>query len=195
MKDEEIAGLLVAVLVCCALIYGFIIAPFLEWARQNITTIILISIVIVSILVVGLIFYSKYRKERKEAENIMKTTLFYKVVEATGRFEPSRRYGNEFGYHAELQGWLKSHFPDAKVELQTGSSRPDIVIRDIAIEVKGPTDNQALNTLTTKCLKYSHYYSHLIIVLFEPTFSESNHNEIVNGIKRHFPTVEVIRKQ
>jgi len=80
------------------------------------------------------------------------------------------------------------------MEIQTGASRPDIVIDEIAIEVKGPTDNQALNTLTTKCLKYSQYYKHLIIVLFEPQFSESNYWEIVNGIKTYSPHVEVIRK-
>lgn len=134
----------------------------------------------------------RWKKEDEEAK--IKESLFNQVVESIKKFQPSRKYGNEFGYHTELQGWLKSHFQNARVELQTGASRPDIVIDNIAIEVKGPTDNQALNTLTTKCLKYSHYYTHLIIVLFEPIFSESNYSEIVEGIKRHFPNVEVIRK-
>ncbi len=131
---------------------------------------------------------------REEQIQIEKESIFNRIIEQIERFEPSRRYGNEFGYHTELQGWLKSKFQDAKVELQTGASRPDIVINDIAIEVKGPTDNQALNTLTTKCLKYSHYYKHLIIVLFEPIFSESNYDEIIAGIEKYFPNVKVIRK-
>lgn len=133
-----------------------------------------------------------WRKEDEEAK--IKESLFHRIIESVKKFEPSKKYGHEFGYHTELQGWLKSNFPSAKVELQTGASRPDIVIDNIAIEVKGPTDNRALDTLATKCLKYSHYYPHLVIVLFEPIFSESNYSEIVKGIKKYFPSVEVIKK-
>lgn len=120
--------------------------------------------------------------------------LVVDLEDAIRAFQPSRRYGNEFGYHTELQGWLKSRFSAAKVEIQTGASRPDIVVGPVAIEVKGPTDTNALNTLTTKCLKYGQYYKHLIIVLFEPRFSEQNYNEIVAGINARLPGVTVIRK-
>ena len=89
---------------------------------------------------------------------------------------------------------MKSKFPSARIEIQTGASRPDIVIEDIAIEVKGPTDNNALDTLTTKCLKYSRYYNKIILCLFEPVFSESNFREIEAGIEQHFPHVRVVRK-
>ena len=130
----------------------------------------------------------------KDEEERFKETLYQRVIEAIRKFEPSRVYHNEFGYHTELQGALKTQFPNARVEMQTGASRPDIVIEDIAIEVKGPTDNNALNTLTTKCLKYSQYYKKLIIVLFEPQFSEQNMGEIASGIKQYFPNVEIIRK-
>lgn len=135
-----------------------------------------------------------HKLEKKDGEAKVKESLFYRVKDSIKKFEPSREYRNEFGYHTELQGWLKSHFTNAKVELKTGASRPDIIIDNIAIEVKGPTDNSALNTLATKCLKYSQYYEYLVIVLFEPRFSESNYNEIIQGIKRHFRNVEIIRK-
>jgi hypothetical protein len=128
---------------------------------------------------------------RREEEE---RSLPNRVVQAIQEFQPSRRYHNEFPYQTELQGWLKSRFPTSKIEIQTGASRPDIVIEDIAIEVKGPTDNNALNTLTTKCLKYSQYYSKVILVLFEPVFSESNFREIEAGIQRLFPHVYVVRK-
>jgi len=134
----------------------------------------------------------KWRREDEEAR--FKESQFYQVVEAIKEFRPSRRYRDEYGYHTELQGWMRSRFPNSKVEILTGASRPDIVIGDIAIEVKGPTDNQALNTLTTKCLKYSQYYRNLIFVLFEESFSERNFNEIMQGVKRYFPHVEVIRE-
>jgi len=133
--------------------------------------------------------------KRRDEEEKMKESLLYKVSESIENFKPSRRYKNEFGYHTELQGWLKAHFPSAKVEIQTGASRPDIIIDHIAIEVKGPTDSQALNTLTTKCLKYSKYYTNIICVLFEPSFTDRNFQEIKEGIDRTFPNVSIIVKK
>lgn len=228
------AQALVGIVILGILAWIFVINPFIEWAKQNIITIIVLSVIIVAVLITGFVFYWKHEKrkeaekqafeeeqkakglvkfvdrfgnekwgkpseiekwEKEDKEAKIKESLFNQVVESIKNFEPSRKYSNEFGYHTELQGWLKSHFQNSRVELKTGASRPDIVINnDIAIEVKGPTDNQALNTLTTKCLKYSIYYTHLIIVLFEPLFSESNYSEIVEGIKQHFPNVKVIRK-
>ena len=134
----------------------------------------------------------KLISEQRRKDN--ESSLLNSVVEAIQEFKPSRRYHNEFPYQAELQGWLKSRFPGSKIEIQTGASRPDIVIENIAIEVKGPTDNRALETLTSKCLKYSGYYDTIVMALFEPVFSESNFREIEAGIKRHFPHVRVIRK-
>jgi hypothetical protein len=123
-----------------------------------------------------------------------RNVLFREVIAAIMSFKPSRSYNNEFEYQLELQGWLKSRFPYSKIEVQSGSSRPDIVIGDIAIEVKGPTDDKALNTLTTKCLKYTQYYEKVIIVLFEPSFSEANYDEIKRGLEERFPEVHIIRK-
>ncbi|MDG6921324.1 MAG: hypothetical protein JRN59_07330 [Nitrososphaerota archaeon] len=131
-------------------------------------------------------------EEEKQRE--FERTLPGAVIKAIEEFRPSRRYHNEFPYQTELQGWLKSRFPTSQIEFQTGASRPDIVIEDIAIEVKGPTDNRALETLTTKCLKYSGHFSKVILVLFEPIFSESNFSEIEAGIERLFPHVYVVRK-
>ena len=128
-------------------------------------------------------------RRKEEEENLPN-----RIVRAVKDFTPSRRYHNEFSYQTELQGWLKSKFPSSRIEIQTGASRPDIVIEDIAIEVKGPTDNRALDTLTTKCLKYSGHYRTVVLVLFEPEFSESNFREIEAGIERAFPHVFVIRK-
>ena len=133
--------------------------------------------------------------KRRDEDEKMKESLLYRVSESIENFKPSRRYRNEFGYHTELQGWLKAHFPSAKVEIQTGASRPDIIIDHIAIEVKGPTDSQALNTLTTKCLKYSKYYTNIICVLFEPSFTDKNFKEIKEGIDRTFPNVSIIVKK
>ena len=122
-------------------------------------------------------------------------SLFSGIVNTLEAFTPSYKWKNESGYQAELYSFLKQAFPQAIVEPQSGASRPDIAIENIAIEVKGPTGSADLNTLTTKCLKYSHYYRNLIIVLFEPRFSEQSFSEISQGIRRTFPNVEIIKKQ
>ena len=129
---------------------------------------------------------------RKEME--LKATLFYRVIETIEKFQPTKKWGNEDSYHKELQGFLRAHFPNTKFEVQTGASRPDIVIENIAIEIKGPTDNQALQSLTDKCLRYSRYYKNMIIVLFEPRFSEGRFSELKKGMEEHFPLVKIIRK-
>lgn len=132
-------------------------------------------------------------KTEDEAEKL-KDLLITKIVDTIIRFKPIRKWENEDGYHKELLGYLRHDFPDIKYEFQKGSSRPDLVLKNIAIELKGPTDNAALDTLTTKCLKYSKYFDHLIIVLFEPRFSERHFEEIQGGINQYFPHVIIIRK-
>jgi hypothetical protein len=97
-------------------------------------------------------------------------------------------------YHTELQGYLKAKFPEALFEFQIGASRPDIVIGDIAIEVKGPTRSQDLDTLARKCMKYGQHYQHLTMVLFEPQFSQNEFTETETGLKKYFPQVELITK-
>ena len=121
-------------------------------------------------------------------------TLLNDVKLAIEEFRPSQRYDSELGYHAELVGYLKTRFPNLKMEEQIGSSRPDITIQDIAIEVKGPTGNKALDSLTTKCLKYLQHYPHLIVVLFEPFFNEGHYSEIERGLEIKFPNLIIVRK-
>jgi hypothetical protein len=133
-------------------------------------------------------------KSQKENEEEYKKTPVYKVIESIQNFKPTKKWGNEDSYHKELLGWLKHPFPEIEYELQKGSSRPDLVISNIAIEIKGPTDDQALNTLATKILKYHHYYDHIVIVLFETQFSERNYREILDGIEKTYPNVKVVRK-
>lgn len=128
------------------------------------------------------------------SDEIMPLSRFKQVIEIIEQFEPSRTYRDEYGYHNELQGWLKAHFKDAIVEHQTGSSRPDIVIGDIAIEVKGPTRTRDLKTIADKCNRYLQYYSNLVVVLFEVDVNERYYHEWVNGINRHYSNVEIIRK-
>ena len=134
----------------------------------------------------------KWKKDDEESK--IKDLLINRIVQSIQKFQPARKWPDEDSYHKELLGYLKGEYPDIKYEFQTGSSRPDLVIGNIAIEIKGPTDNNALDTLTTKCLKYSHYFDHLIMVLFDPQFSERHFKEVESGIHHYFPHVVIIRK-
>lgn len=108
------------------------------------------------------------------------------IVEYIENFEPSRNYKNEFGYHIELQGYLKGRYDQSMIEIQTGSSRPDIVIDSIAIEVKGPTHSKDLVTIPDKILRYSKYYDHIIVVLFNVSVNERRYDEWLDGITTHY---------
>jgi len=120
---------------------------------------------------------------------------FLEVLKSINEFRHSKNYSSEEGYHAELYGWLKARFKNAKTEERIGSSKPDISIGNVAIEVKGPTDDNAINTLPAKCLKYLKHYDYLIFVLFNPHFSENNFREIAEGIEKYHPGVIIIRKE
>ena len=111
--------------------------------------------------------------------------MINQVVEAIEEFKPARRYKNEFPYQVELVGYLKSKFPHADIEQQKGSSRPDIVVGDIAIEVKGSTRTQDLKTIADKCMRYYQHFGELVIVLFEVDVYEPRYEEWKKGIKKH----------
>jgi hypothetical protein len=132
--------------------------------------------------------------KKGDDEDKIKDILINRIVQSIQKFQPARKWPDEDSYHKELLGYLSAEYPDIKYEFQIGSSRPDLVIGNIAIEIKGPTDDDALNTLTTKCLKYSHHFDHLIMILFDPYFSERHFKEVEDGIHRWFPHVVIIRK-
>ena len=138
----------------------------------------------------------KKRKPEKELSRIAKnqSNEFKKVVDLMKQFKPSRDYKEEYGYHTELQGWLKAHFKTSEVEHTTGSSRPDIVIDgNIAIEVKGPTRSQDLKTIADKCIRYTQHYEHFAVILFNVEVNEGLYQEWLTGINNKFPDVEIIR--
>ncbi len=121
-------------------------------------------------------------------------TLIQEVTQAIEEFSPSTIWNNEAGYQAELYSVLKQRFPEASVDPQKDSSRPDLLIQDIGVEVKGPTDAAELKSLSDECLRYSPHYKNMIFVLFKPEFTELLYKEVTNGISRTYPNVKIIRK-
>jgi len=87
---------------------------------------------------------------------------------------------------------IKAVFIDARIEVQTGSSRPDIVIQNIAIEVKGPTYSKDLQTIADKLMRYSQHYDTVIVVLFNVQVNERRYSEWERGIRNTFGDVWII---
>ena len=74
------------------------------------------------------------------------------------------------------------------------STRPDIITRGVAIEIKGPTSMRDLQTIADKCLRYPQYFPNgMICVLFNVSITDQLYFDWLNGMKRDFPDVKVIR--
>jgi hypothetical protein len=111
-------------------------------------------------------------------------------------FEPLfNDYFNELPYHIDLARHLMQKYHETKVEVQRGSTRPDIVIDDIGIEIKGPTENIGLQSIADKCFRYPQYFERgLIIVLFDFRVTTNFYDDWEKGLKDKFPNEIVIRK-
>ena len=164
---------------------------------------LLLALLFLSIIGIGFFIRSMFKSDLYDepiysAEN----TAEYKpsksdyMVDIITDFIPSFRWHNESGYHAELFRYLlHNDYTQSRVEYQTGSSRPDIIYGDIAIEVKGSTKDNDISTLPEKCLKYSNYYDRLIFVLFDPQYTRIRHtNEIFKGMLSNFDNVVILIK-
>ena len=126
-------------------------------------------------LMIYVFFRIKKNNKRKieQKERINNIPNFLKVLDAKIKeFKPAQNYKEEKLYQAELVGFLKNNYPSSKVEETRDYSRPDIIIDDIAIEIKGPTDMSALKTLPDKINSYIPKWDFLFIVLFNINITE-----------------------
>ncbi len=114
-------------------------------------------------------------------------------IEAELRSFRPFRSSKELGYHKALAGFLQKEFPHVQVEVRFVHGRPDIVIDDVAIEVKGPTKNSTLTNLPGKAALYLGAYRHLFMVLFEPEYDPATFQQISKDLNRN-PNVTVIVK-
>ncbi len=129
-------------------------------------------------------------------KGLIKEGLMDEVINVIRAFKPFKRYNSEYPYQIELGQFLKQKFPMTDIEKQKGSSRPDIIVGDVAIEVKGPTYKEGLDSILSKCVRYpNHYKGGLIVVLFTPRVTYRYYNDWLAGMKRTFPEVVVIKKQ
>ncbi|MFA6268965.1 MAG: hypothetical protein WCW13_04620 [archaeon] len=138
---------------------------------------------------------NKSGEKVKKDLSSLHSDLFNKVVQEIKDFKPKVVAGHEQPYQFLLFGWLQREFPDLKIEEQRGSSRPDIVIKDIAIEVKGPTEHCDLQTVADKLIRYhQHFKGGIIVVLFNVKANARLYSEWERGIKLQHPKVVIFRK-
>ena len=108
------------------------------------------------------------------------------IIEEIKSYAPPReKLGLEYNYQLGLHGWLSRSFNQAEIEQQRGNARPDIVIDNVAIEIKGPTFKRDLVTIAHKINVYPQYFEKLIIVLFEIEVLPEYLNEWKKSTFRH----------
>jgi hypothetical protein len=113
-------------------------------------------------------------------------------------FNPPRKYyREEILYQDTLAAHLIKEFPEGnvKVELARGPVRPDIVVNEVAIEIKGPTRDRDLETISHKCILYDQYFhGGLICVLFNVYVNQRRYDAWLKGMNDNYPNVIIIRK-
>lgn len=123
------------------------------------------------------------------------SNMLLELEKAIREFVPMRQYDKELYYQDTLATFLQARFPDAKIEVPRGSTRTDIAVNGIAIEVKGPTNDRDLKSIADKCLRYEQYFPNgLICVLFSVNVTRHRYEDWLKGMKKHYPEVVVIRK-
>ena len=136
-------------------------------------------------------------KELTEEDIEQSQSLLTEIQKSILEFIPLRKYFEEILYQDTLATHLRTKLSGSEVviERQKGSSRPDIVVDNIAIEIKGPTNRQALDSVPSKCMRYkNHFPGGLIVVLFDVQVNDYYYNEWETSLKRTYPDVIVIRK-
>ncbi len=150
----------------------FILIFFLYYTNKKLLdNIILFLEIFIPIFLIswGLIFYylkDKRKKiEEKRKENIPDFLL--KLENNIRWFKPLKKYDKEESYHTWLYAYLQHFYPNLEIEKSIEYSRPDIVIDNIAIEIKWPTNMSALKTLPDKINQYLNKWDYLFIVLYD----------------------------
>ncbi len=153
-------------------IYEKYILPNIE--KVKFYTIIFLFILLIA-MCLHLFYLIKKRKklEKLEEERIANIPNFLLELEnKIKQFKPIRQYKEEKLYQTELVGFLKNNYSNLKIEETIDYSRPDIIIDDIAIEIKWPTNMTSLKTIPDKINSYLPKWNYLFIVLFNIQISK-----------------------
>jgi hypothetical protein len=138
-------------------------------------------------------YYAKKKLVHAPVVSQMNDELYHKILEKIDLFKPLLPYyPNELSYQLDLGRYLLQYFPTAKLEEQRSSARPDIIIDNIAIEIKGPTYEKGLQSIADKCLRYPLYFEKgLIIVLFDVKVTSRFLEDWQKGLQNKFPNIVI----
>ncbi len=127
-------------------------------------------------------------KEQKKLEkDTDSSNEFKQVAQCIRDFKPLKNYPNEYPYQAELTQFLRARFPKTNIEIQRGSSRPDIYVNGIAIEVKGPTCDREIVSIADKLMRYPQWFPKgVIVILFDLQVNPHRYLEWEKGIRDTF---------
>jgi len=216
--------ILIVLAIAAVLVWEFLIKPFAEWIKLHALVVSIGALVLGILIILACYFFWRLAREKDELRSVLESKgyseykdyygtskwgtereiadwkkedkLFCDILEVIRIFTPSKVWEREEPYHLELQGCLRTRFRQSRIEVQTASSRPDIVIDHIAIEVKGPTYDGDLETIPEKCEKYLKHWKRLILVFFEPRYSDEKWNELIRPLPKQYKhSVELIRKE
>jgi hypothetical protein len=166
--------------------------PLVDWPTIAVFAIMGIGIMVIIIMKLG-VFSNKTIKKSKSTpmkipsipNPIAKKSELDIIIKEIKSYKPPReKLKLEYNYQLGLHGYLSKTFPQAKIEKSKGSSRPDIIIDNFAIEIKGPTRSSDLSTIADKILRYKLHWKKIIIVLFEIEVKDRRYNEWKEGILR-----------
>lgn len=135
-------------------------------------------------------------EEGKKEPNGYKDPRIEMLIEKINEFHPPKLNQHiEVNYQLMLYGFLQASFPEITMEEQRGSSRPDLNLKNIGIEIKGPTYDQGLQTIADKLLRYPHLFKDgIIVVLYDVQVHPRRYDEWLNGVKMKHPDAIIIRK-
>jgi hypothetical protein len=141
-------------------------------------------------------YYTQKKHAKEPVVSQINDDVIKKIIDRIDQFKPLLPfYPNELSYQLDLGRYLLQYFPNAKLEEQRSSTRPDITIENIAIEIKGPTYEDGLRTIADKCLRYPLYFEKgLIIILFDVKVTSRYIEDWKKGLQNKFPHVVVICK-
>lgn len=149
-------------------------------------------IIWVTISIVLLIFLYVFRKfifkniRSNEVNLISEDQMFSDLILEIKEFQPLKRYSSELPYQTELAWYLKRNFKWLAIEVTRNDTRPDIVVEDIAIEIKWPTTSKDLHTIADKIIRYLKHYDKLIVVLFSLEVNEKEYREWKGNVLEAF---------
>lgn len=157
-EADQITWVLVWIVLLWFYFNHFLKSKFIDFFDKNQHYFYLSFLLLLCLIL--LFLYLKIRKyfklKQEKINKINQLPEFVKnIKEKIDSFKPLRDYTKEEPYQIELSWYLKNFFPNLDIEISKNYTRPDIIIDNIAIEIKWPTNFSDLKTIPDKIIRYT----------------------------------------